>query len=191
MFIVKLNGLRLPKESREGEEERSEVETRALLSGPLFFFTNHQAQSRERERKSLGERRRHQQWRRGNTWSQQPTSWRQQQQLWLQPSPSYAVDTQLHTHPRACSCHTLTRAKTRTCTHTHTHTLKHRTARCLRSRRLRSRSLLWWLSLACRRCWRRWWLTTGLFSVPGWRSSTPPVRRPTLASGGSARRAFS
>lgn len=51
IFVSKLNGPSSPKATREGEEERREVETRARLSGP-FFFTNHQAPGREREEKS-------------------------------------------------------------------------------------------------------------------------------------------
>lgn len=56
IYTVWLNGLIFPMVSREGEEERREVETRAPLSGPLFF-TNHQAQGREGKRTNLGEQR--------------------------------------------------------------------------------------------------------------------------------------
>lgn len=62
---------------------------------------------------------------------------------------------------------------------------------CLRNRRQRSRSRLWWFWWACHRCWQLWWPTTGPCSAHEWRNSTPPARRPILASGGSAKRSSS
>lgn len=44
-----MNGLSSLKATREGEEERSEVETRALLSGP-FLPTTRQKAENEKER---------------------------------------------------------------------------------------------------------------------------------------------
>lgn len=77
--------------------------------------------------------------------------------------------------------------------HTHIHKLAptHWATVCLRNRRQRSRSHLWWFWWACHRCWQLWWLTTGPCSAHGWRNSTPPARQPILASGGSVKRASS
>lgn len=49
LFISLLNGLSSPKATWEGEEARRELETRALLSGPLSLTTRHKAE-KEKER---------------------------------------------------------------------------------------------------------------------------------------------
>lgn len=58
--MSQLNGPSSPKATREGEEERREVETRALLSGPFFLPSTRLKAGIEEERAvdgSAGEKR--------------------------------------------------------------------------------------------------------------------------------------
>lgn len=167
IFMMKLSAQSSPKATREGEEERRVIETRALLSGPFLPTTRRQA---EKEKKRASDRRRRK--KRGHR-----CKWSVKQKIEETAAiPPWTTQTQRKGDKRNLDCLVRSRSPFTcclSCAHTHTHTdgrtradasrlaHTHRKATCLRNKRPRWKSLRWSSSWACRRCWWPWWPTTG------------------------------
>lgn len=165
------------------DRKRGELETRAQLSGPFLPTARHKA---EKEKESGGKP-----WHRSRRETRtSEVSWGFRQDVETSGVNVWCQGAEENPAGGNLDClHTATHTRISLAgVHTSIPLHAHCAATCLRSRQPRSRLRLWWSWWACRPCWRRSWQTTGLCSARGWRGLTRPAKRPTLASGGCARR---
>lgn len=116
IFMMKLSAQSSPKATREGEEERRVIETRALLSGPFLPTTRRQA---EKEKKRASDRRRRK--KRGHR-----CKWSVKQKIEETAAiPRWTTRTQRKGDKRNLDCLVRSRSPFTcclSCAHTHTHT---------------------------------------------------------------------